>query len=69
MVEAAMPHHGDLQMQLDLALWRSNELYRMIKFLRDHDGECIGDHPDWLAGMDKLLGGEHFDALSSLKSL
>jgi hypothetical protein len=36
-------------------------------FLRQHDGECIGDHPDWIAGMDKLLDGHSFDALTELK--
>ena len=69
MADAAMRVQGDLQGQLDRALHRSNELYRMIKFLRDHDGECIGDHPAWIAGMDKLLDGESFDALLSLKPL
>ena len=69
MTDAAMPVQGDLQQQLDRALHRSNELYRMIKFLRDHDGECLGDHPSWLDGMDKLLDGESFDALVSLKPL
>jgi hypothetical protein len=64
---AKMTVPANLQMQLDRALIRSNELYRMIKFLRDHDDECIGDHPAWIAGMDKLLDGESFDALSSLK--
>lgn len=34
---------------------RCNELYAMIKFLREHDEECIGDHPDWLARMDRLI--------------
>lgn len=67
MVDAAMPIQGDLQRQLDRALHRSNELYRMVKFLREHDGECPGDHPAWIAGMDKLLDGESFDALSKLR--
>jgi len=60
---------GDLQTQLNRALHRSNELYRMVKFLREHDGECIGDHPSWLSGMDRLLDGESFDALTQLKHL
>lgn len=27
----------------------------MLRFLRAHDGECLGDHPDWLARIDALL--------------
>lgn len=46
---------------------RCNELYWMIKFLREREGECLGDHPKWLAGMDKLLDGHSFDALTELK--
>lgn len=61
------PVTGDLQTALDRAHHRSNELYRMVMFLRQHDGECIGDHPDWIAGMDKLLDGHSFDALTELK--
>lgn len=65
--DVASPVRGDLQIALDRALARNNELYRMITFLRQRDGECIGDHPSWIAGMDKLLDGEHFDALTELK--
>lgn len=64
--DVSAPVTGDLQLALDRALHRSNELYRMVRFLRDRDGECIGDHPSWVAGMDKLLDGEHFDALTEL---
>jgi hypothetical protein len=65
---AHAPVTGELtQFALDRAHLRSNELYRMIMFLRQHDGECIGDHPDWIAGMDKLLDGHSFDALTELK--
>jgi hypothetical protein len=38
------------------------ELFLMIRFLRDHCGECIFDHPKWIEGMDKLLDGKPFDA-------
>lgn len=65
--DVAAPVRGDQQIALDRALARNNELYRMITFLRQRDGECIGDHPSWIAGMDKLLDGEHFDALTELK--
>ncbi len=63
------PVIGNFRTALDHSQHRCNELYRMIKFLREHEGECIGDHPDWLAGMDKLLDGQHFDALTQLKHL
>lgn len=32
------------------------DLRDMLELLRDHDGECLGDHPDWLAKIDALLG-------------
>jgi len=32
--------------------WRAAAL---LRFLREHDGECLGDHPDWLARIDALL--------------
>jgi hypothetical protein len=41
--------------RIERAESRCNELYAMIKFLRENDGECIGDHPDWLAKIDQLL--------------
>ena len=27
----------------------------MLRFLKEHEGECLGDHPDWLARIDSLL--------------
>jgi hypothetical protein len=33
-------------------VWR---VAAMLRFLREHDGECLGDHPDWLAKIDALL--------------
>jgi hypothetical protein len=35
----------------DLA-WRAAAL---LRFLRQHDGECLGDHPDWIKRIDDLL--------------
>jgi len=67
--QIAAPVQGDLRLALDRANQRCNELYRMVKFLHDHDGECPGDHPSWMAGMDRLLDGQSFDALSELKRL
>lgn len=66
--DVSAPVTGDLQTALDRALHRSNDLYRMVLFLRQHDGECVGDHPAWIAGIDKLLDGQHFDALTELVS-
>jgi hypothetical protein len=60
-------HTGDASTALDRSQHRCNELYRMIKFLREHEGECLGNHPSWLAGVDKLLDGGHFDALTELQ--
>lgn len=41
--------------ELDRAWLRCNELYGMLAFLRTQDGECLGDHPDWLRKIDLLL--------------
>jgi hypothetical protein len=27
----------------------------ILRFLRANDGECLGDHPDWIARIDALL--------------
>lgn len=54
---------GDLNAQLDRALARCNELYRMVQFLRNHASERILEHPEWIVGMERLLDGQHFDAL------
>lgn len=40
------------------------ELRVMLKYLRDHPGECLADHPNWLAKIDALLGPEAFDGMS-----
>lgn len=34
---------------------REYKMEAMLQFLRDHDGECLGDHPDWIAKIDALL--------------
>lgn len=34
--------------------WR---LAAMLRFLKDHRGECLGDHPEWIAHMKELLEG------------
>lgn len=71
--KTAYPADAQLMMnavaELDRASMRSNELYRMLSFLRDHEGQRIGEHSDWIAGMEKLLDGESFDALSSLRRI
>ncbi len=34
---------------------REYRMEAMLQFLRDHEGECLGDHPDWLVKIDELL--------------
>lgn len=32
-----------------------SELLKLMRFLREHDGECLGDHPDWLKKIDAAI--------------
>lgn len=38
----------------DVKAW-AWEVSAMLGFLRAHDGECLGDHPDWITRIDNLL--------------
>jgi hypothetical protein len=38
---------------------RVSSLVEMLKFLRERSGECLGDHPKWLAKIDELIGDKN----------
>ena len=33
----------------------ARQLAAMLRFLRTHTGECLGDHPEWLSRIDVML--------------
>ena len=47
--------HWDGELLALFALQRIEELESALKFLRGHDGECLGDHLDWLRQIDDVL--------------
>lgn len=57
------PAHLDYVTQMEAA-WKEEArglagqittLKAMLRFLREREGECLGDHADWCARIDALL--------------